>query len=291
MGDRTGIQWTNATWNPIRGCTRVSPGCGGPSNVGGCYAERIAARFAQRGMPFEGFAKLTRSGPRWTGRVELVEEHLQDPIRWQKPRRVFVNSMSDLFHEKLADSDIERVFAVMLAAPRHQYQVLTKRPARMKEFVRGWIERARWPQTRARVARKVPPFIWLGGSVEDQPRGVERIPLLQETPAAVRFLSVEPLIGPVDLSGLLEGISWVIVGAESGPHARPTDLDWVRHIRDQCVSHRVAFFLKQLRVKNQIVGLPELDGRRWQEYPDVGRDCDESRGLDQPLAFVDQRHR
>jgi len=245
MSDHSAIEWTDATWNPVTGCTKVSPGCDH------CYAERFAERF--RGVkdhPFEqGFdMKL------WPARLEL-------PLSWKEPRRIFVNSMSDLFHPFVPDCFIEKVFETMLKADRHTFQVLTKRPARMLT----------WTQERFSA---LPRHIWLGTSVEsDTYKG--RIRQLQQTPAAVRFLSLEPLIGPVDLSdSLLKDIHWAIVGGESGFGARPMKSEWVRDIRKQCLSNDVAFFFKQWgahtpdgrRVGKKAAGR-DLDGRTWSEMP------------------------
>jgi protein gp37 len=302
MGDRTGIQWTDATWNPVRGCSRVSPGCEH------CYAETMAGRFCGPGQPYEGLVKLNGgrgAGKRskWTGVVRMVPEHLADPLRWRRPRRIFVNSMSDLFHEQLSDEDIAAVFAVMAAAPRHTFQVLTKRPERMRDWFRwleGAAERSRsifpaddttwrrnhvmWAAARradvdlaaSRHDHQWPlPNVWLGVSVEDQRRADERIPLLLDTPAAVRFISAEPLLGPIDFRrvpgfnrvGLNLQDWWVIAGAESGRGARKMDLDWVRSIRDQCAAARVPFFYKQDIYEGKKRGLPFLDGRQHVEWP------------------------
>ena len=423
MGDKTKIEWTDATWNPVRGCQVVSPGCAN------CYAAGIAARFSGPGQPYEGLAKRTKAGPVWTGKVALVREKLDLPLRWRKPRRIFVNSMSDLFHPEVPDDFIAEVFGVMALAPQHVYQILSKRPARMREYMcapdrqhriaqamdalavdrehdpierwapipgyegyeasthggvrsdrgtlsttlnpefdreqvtlwnkgqpRTWYVHAlvlmahrglpvgdqeachrdghhrdnrlanlRWgtrsenqrekvrhgsrggPQKltleqvaairAARAAGGVTqqeladrygvsrslismieggqvgagpdlpwplPNVWLGTSVERQREADERIPHLLQTPAAVRFLSCEPLLGPVDLKGWIEGpeayvplrfaagapvafprIDWVIAGGESGPHARPMHPDWARSLRDQCQKTGVAYFFKQ----------------------------------------------
>lgn len=296
MGDKTGISWTDATWNPVRGCSRVSEGCRN------CYAERVAARFSGPGQPYHGFAKvvaprdiLDRVGGRrngWTRKVALVAEHLADPLRWKKSRRVFVNSMSDLFHEGLTNEQIAAVFGVMAAAPRHTFQVLTKRARRMREWF-AWVgdRGAHGARSACRVSASlyldappessIPPArgfawplpnVWLGVSVEDQAAANERIPELLATPAAVRFLSCEPLIGPLvlDASDVLAReapgtvslgdwlrplrlggyrddavVDWVIAGCESGPGARPCSVEWLRALRDQCAEAGVPFFLKQ----------------------------------------------
>jgi len=277
MGDATTISWTDATWNPIRGCSRVSEGCRN------CYAERVAARFSDAGQAYEGLADRTRKGSKWTGVVRLIPEHLADPLRWKRPRRIFVNSMSDLFHEELDDEQIDLVFAAMLLAPHHTFQVLTKRAARMRAYLENDDLYERVLHAADRFRRERPElnqvgisnpatsparWIWLGVSVENQAAADERIPELLRTPAAVRFLSCEPLIGPVDLerwthrcsscvcSSCPPGfdadtamgqrrLSWVIAGCESGPGARACSVEWLRSLRDQCSSAGVAFFLKQ----------------------------------------------
>lgn len=285
MGDKTSISWTDATWNPIRGCSRVSEGCRN------CYAERVAARFCGPGEPYEGIARRRAGGPQWTGDVRVISEHLGDPLRWRKPRRVFVNSMSDLFHENLTNEEIAAVFGVMAAAPQHTFQVLTKRARRMREWFewieedhRGdelngdridslatwaadelgdgsegdqerWFERVRGLIQDAHDGfhHDVPwplPNVWIGVSVENQAAADERIPDLLATPAAVRFLSCEPLIGPLDLAAVRGGravssLDWVIAGCESGPGARTCEASWLRSLRDQCEAAGVPFFLKQ----------------------------------------------
>lgn len=226
----TKIEWTDETWNPIAGCTKVSPGC---TN---CYAEKMARRLQAMGLPlYDGTVSATGH---WTGIVNLASQAtLEMPLRWKKPRRVFVNSMSDLFHPAVPDIWIDRIFDVMQQAPQHTFQVLTKRPERMAEYVnRRWSLPA--------------PNIWLGTSVENQATANERIPWLVETLAAVRFLSMEPLLGPVWLDHLYvlqprPLIEWVIVGGESGPGARPMHPDWVRDLRDECIDADVPFFFKQ----------------------------------------------
>ena len=260
MSVNSKIEWTDATWNPVVGCTRVSEGCMN------CYAERFAARFPER---FGGVSRMTEYGPRWTGKIVLRPEALNLPLRWRKQRRIFVNSMSDLFHENVEFAHIVAIFRVMAIAQHHTFQILTKRPQRMLEVMNLLPEALKtiFP------AEKHPevnapgwplPNVWLGVSVENQRAADERIPLLLQTPAAVRFLSCEPLLGPVDLTNYLPyqyqatdewgaftdlyvqtGVDWVIVGGESGPGARPMHPDWVRGIRDQCVAAGVAFHFKQ----------------------------------------------
>lgn len=250
MSDNSAIEWTDTTWNPVRGCSRVSEGCRN------CYAETMAARFSDPGMWGHGFADRDRSGSKWTGKVELIPEKLTEPLRWKKPRRVFVNSMSDLFHEELSFEDIDRVFRVMQQAKEHTFQVLTKRPERALEFLTKHVS-VPWGgfQWGVDTGRNV----HIGVSVENQQAADERIPLLLQIPAAVRFLSVEPLLGPVDLNGVwgypgsadseqLDSwpIQWVIVGGESGHNARPCNAGWIRSIVHQCQIARVPVFVKQL---------------------------------------------
>lgn len=237
MGAETKIQWTDATWNPIRGCSRVSEGCRN------CYAEKTAARFSGKGQPYEG---LTKNG-KWTGKIRFVDEHLDDPLKWKEPRRIFVNSMSDLFHEQLTDQDIQSVFNVMRKAHWHTFQVLTKRPARMLNF------------TSTLYTYEPLPNVWLGVSVEDQATADERIPLLLMSSAAVRFISAEPLLGHVDLEKIYRAkrvyinslggdlrLNWVIAGGESGIGARMLDVQWIRDIVAGCKKNGVPVFVKQL---------------------------------------------
>lgn len=272
------IEWTSETWNPLVGCTKVSAGCKG------CYAIRQAWRNAH--MPhtaerYAGTVAKTSSGLNWTGQVKLVESVLDKPLRWRKARRVFVNSMSDLFHESVRDADIYRIFGIMAAASQHTFQVLTKRPERMRDFMRNhWgilvaksdVDPQPGDEPLAHAAFPLPlPNVWLGVSVEDQATADARIPLLLETPAAVRFVSAEPLLGPVGLrhlqprdppveidalggthgvlrphGGTNDRLDWVIVGGESGPGARPCDVEWIRSIVRQCRDAGVPAFVKQL---------------------------------------------
>ena len=267
------IEWCDTTWNPVRGCSRVSPGCEN------CYAERQARRSDRPGGAYEGLTKMTSRGPAWTGDVRLVPELLDAPLRWRKSRRVFVNSMSDLFHEDVPDDYIDRVFAVMALAPRHTFQVLTKRAERMRSYLSSEnlyerilkiadrelrSERPQLGNIGISNPNRFPPeWIWWGVSVEDQQRADERIPHLLQTPAAVRFLSCEPLLGPIDLDesvalglrpdgkawtdwGAPPPVDWVIVGGESGPRARPCDVAWIRSIVEQCKAAGVPMFVKQL---------------------------------------------
>jgi len=240
MSDNSKIEWTDATWNPVRGCTKISPGCAH------CYAETFAERFrGVPGHPFEfGFD------------LRLVPEKLGEPIRWSKPRKIFVNSMSDLFHEGVPDDYIEKVCRVMLAANWHTYQILTKRADRMASLLRGKLRDA------ARAGH-----IWWGVSVENRKHGLPRIARLRSAKPTVAFLSIEPLLE--DLGRLdLRGIHWVIVGGESGPGARPMLKEWVRGIRDQCRRASVPFFFKQWGGVRKNESGRRLDGRTHDEFPD-----------------------
>jgi protein gp37 len=298
LSDKSKIEWTDATWNPIRGCSRVSEGCRN------CYAERIAARFSGPGQPYEGLAKIVRHNYRgglptgelgsrasWTGEVRFAGfKTLEQPSRWKQPLRVFVNSMSDLFHEKVTEEMLCLIFAEMVVCPQHVFQVLTKRPERMREWMSfshgrgariklagGWV---RWHGANGKTyldEKEIAPWplpnVWLGVSVEDQATADARIPLLLETPAAVRWVSYEPALGPVDFSrwlrneservtdaerraraegaahvpgkGSVGDIDWIVCGGESGPGARPMHPDWARSVRDQCAAAGVPFFFKQ----------------------------------------------
>lgn len=239
MSDGSKIEWTDATWNPVRGCVKISPGCKH------CYAETFAERF--RGVPGHPYEQGFE--PR------LVEPKLGEPLTWGRPRRVFVNSMSDLFQQAVPDEFIRRVFEVMAAANWHTYQVLTKRADRMETVVRSL------PRKLQRL-----PHVWLGVSVENRKYGLPRIDHLRRTPAHVRFLSVEPLLEDIG-SIRLAGIDWVIVGGESGAGARPMDPEWVRKIRDQCVDCDVSFFFKQWGGVRKSATGRVLDGRTHDDYP------------------------
>jgi protein gp37 len=239
MSLNTKIEWTDATWNPIRGCTKISPGCAH------CYAETFAERF--RGVPGHPYEQGFD--------LRLMPEKLNEPLQWKTPRMVFVNSMSDLFHEDVADEYIERVCRVMVEASRHTFQVLTKRSERLRQLLGSRLSFA---------ARE--PHIWFGVSVENRRHGLPRIDHLRESPAGLRMLSVEPLLedlGELDLSG----IGWVILGGESGPKARPLHIDWVRSVRDQCLAAGVPFFFKQWGGVRKNKAGRELDGRTHDDVP------------------------
>lgn len=324
MSDNTAIEWSEATWNPTTGCNRVSPGCDN------CYALTLAKRL--KGM---GSAKYQTDGdPRTSGPgfgLAVHDDALSIPLRWRRPRRIFVNSMSDLFHDEVPDPFIGKVFAVMRAADQHVFQVLTKRHARMRSLLAGNVHDWYVAELRTLAPGLAPtwplPNVWLGVSVEDQKWADIRIPALLDTPAAVRWISAEPLLGPVDLTCIARpsaqqpemlldvlgrrygvpgiwqapmsaGLDWVIVGAESGPGARPMDQSWARSLRDQCAADGVPFFFKQwgewchqdqlhpdvwtqidaainlggeqhpqpMRVGKKAAGRL-LDGRTWDEYP------------------------
>jgi protein gp37 len=254
MSDRTGISWTSATWNPTTGCDRVSEGCDH------CYALTLAARLKAMGNPrYQTDGDPRRSGPGFG--LTLHWDKLDQPIHWRSPRRIFVNSMSDLGHEAIPFAFFAPIFETMAATPQHTYQVLTKRPAPLASRVRRWYAE----QGRTRPLHNV----WLGVSVENQRWADVRVPALLRMPAAVRFLSCEPLLGPVDLRlSLSDGIDWVIVGGESGPSHRDLDPGWARSLRDQCAEAGVAFFYKQGSGARPEMDR-ELDGRRWEEMPDL----------------------
>ena len=287
MSGPSSIEWTDATWNPVRGCTRVSEGCRN------CYAEAVAARFSGPNLPYEGLATREGGKTRWTGKLSFGHA-LEAPLRWRRPRQIFVNSMSDLFHEGLADHEIATVLAVAVAAHHlrgHTLQILTKRAARMRALLTSEIF---WKQVNAEASMHVldgtdlharrsddaratldtygpaapPPGIWFGVSCEDQEAAAARVPELLATPAAVRFVSAEPLLGPIDFLRTLrhgdardwltgerwlvgqqatttDRLDWIIAGGESGPRARPMHPQWARDIRDQCAAAGVPFFFKQ----------------------------------------------
>ena len=298
MADGTLISWTDATWSPITGCTIVSAGCKN------CYAMTLAGGRMRNHWSRKGLTKPGARGPIWTGEVRFNEDWLTWPLHWKKPRMIFTCAHSDLFHEAVPDEWIDKIFAVMALSPQHTFQVLTKRPDRMKSYIsdkvrsveRGLtsfkrrdfkicdtirsdqlngrlpgmgLEEAPWPL----------PNVWLGVSVEDQKRADERIPHLLDTLAAVRFISVEPMLGPVDLYYPLTGnltelsleeiegtvIDWVIVGGESGKGARYMDPEWARYVRDTCDEYGVAFFMKQMAKK-----APIPDDLLIRQFPDDG---------------------
>lgn len=370
MGDKTGISWTDSTWNCLRGCSRTiaegaqQSGCGDPSG-GGCYAERNGYRFAGPGLPYEGLVRMTPNGPRWTGKVLLVNDKLLDPVRWSRARRIFTTSVSDPFHEKLSNEAIAIMYGVMAATRRHTHQVLTKRVKRMVEWF-AWVKGAASLCNRGKGmspaafclcllqkhvdsdargefsdadrkllssgtvvddALSAPwplPNVWQGISVENQHAYMERMPLLASLEdVAVRFLSLEPLIGEVDLdptvcdmcgqwedvhveeipgseyctqptciecdhemggTGWLDQLDWAIVGCESGPGARPCEVDWLRSLRDQLARAGVPMFLKQAvetqaitagagskaKGRNgELIDLPYLDGVQHAAFPEA----------------------
>ena len=240
MSDNSPIEWTDSTWNPVTGCSKVSPGCAN------CYAETLSLRFGWSAKPWTP-ANAAEN-------VILHPERLLLPTRWRQPRRVFVNSMSDLFHELVPDPYIRQVFEVMAQCPRHEFQVLSKRPERMRELHRLWTDR-----------HGVLPNVWLGTSIEND-RWTGRADHLRAAPAAIRFISAEPLLGPLP-SLDLAGIDWLIVGGESGIGHRPIEADWVRELRDRAVDAGVAFFFKQWGGRTPKAHGRTLDGRTWDEYP------------------------
>ena len=239
MAEKSTIEWTDATWNPVTGCTKISPGCAY------CYAEGITLRFK-------------RGGPYLPGKtsINLHYDRLDSPGKWKAPRRIFVNSMSDLFHDEVPFDFVRKIFVQMDRFDRHTYQILTKRPERMLAYFQR-SEELRWPDN-----------VWAGVSVENQYWADQRIPLLAKIPAKVRFLSVEPLLKSIDLREHLDHIHWVIVGGESGPRSRPMNAEWAERIRDACVEAGVPFFFKQWGGRHRKNSGRELDGRTWDEMPE-----------------------
>src|SRR3954453_7092451 len=238
MAENSAIEWTDTTWNPVTGCTKISPGCDN------CYAARFSERFrGVPGHPFETGFDLT-----------LRPARLLQPLKWKRPRMIFVNSMSDLFHKQIPKSYISQVFDTMEKADWHIYQVLTKRSSLLQRFVNDRYKN-----------RKAPAHIWLGTSVENE-QAASRIAHLQNSNAGFRFLSIEPLISPMGKLDL-RGIHWVIVGGESGPHARPMEPEWVIDIRNQCIRSKVAFFFKQWGGWSPKTGGRLLEGKEWSQFP------------------------
>lgn len=275
MADQTPIEWTDATWNIVTGCSVVSPGC---TN---CYAMRLAGTRLQHHPSRAGLTVASKAGPVWNGQVRFNADWLTQPLRWTKPRRIFVAAHGDLFHDGVTDDQRDQIFAVMALCPQHTFQILTKRPERMRAYlsdetrtghagVKARIRSAAEALGREAIlyGRWPLPNVWLGVSTEDQVRADQRIPVLLDTPAAIRWISAEPLLGLVDLtpwlwttvikpascgrteiigtlSGIRPSLDWVVVGGERGPDARPMHPDWARRLRDQCAAAGVPFFFKQ----------------------------------------------
>jgi protein gp37 len=249
MAGLSEIEWTDATWNPISGCVMISPGC---TN---CYAMRMAARL--QSMQHPAYAHTTRKSggrPVWTGKIHLIEKALAIPMSWRKPRKIFVNSMSDLFQDGVPMQFIDRVWDAMEKAHWHTYQILTKRPENMVATLEA-------------LGRSTSPNVWLGTSVESE-KYKERIAQLRKVPASVRFISFEPLIGSIGKVSL-SGIHWAIVGGESGPRARPMRASWVEEIRQQCKDQEVRFFFKQWGGTNKKAAGRKYRGRTWDSFPTV----------------------
>jgi protein gp37 len=278
---KTTIEWTDASWNPIVGCTEISPGCAN------CYAARLASTRLKNLPDYSGLADKRRGEHRWHGEVRFLPERLDEPLHWRTPRRIFVCDMGDLFHESVTDEMLDDVFQTVAATRHHTYQILTKRAARMQKYcsTNGW-DKCQWRN------------VWLGVSVENQHFADERIPLLLETQGpAVRWISAEPLLGPVEIGKVhhCAAIDWVVCGGESGPNARPMHPNWARSLRDQCQAAGVPYFFKQfgewaplgqidsnrtfvghnlgdgqmlLRYGKKLSGRL-LDGREWSEFPKV----------------------
>ncbi len=275
MGDKTKIQWTDASYNPIVGCRRTSPGCEK------CYAERLSATRLSQNPKYKGLAVMKPTGPSWTGKTRFIPETLAQPVKWKRPRKIFVCDMADLFYEEVSNEHIAAVFGVMAAAPRHTFQILTKRAKRMREWfqwIRKLSDEGPWTDCHMhalneeakfngdlsgpihRLSEGAPgrpwplPNVWLGVSAENQETADARIPELLATPAAIHYVSYEPALGPVNFdeyltrsqSHLSDVLSWVICGGESGPGARPFDINWARTVIDECDNAGAAAFVKQL---------------------------------------------
>lgn len=258
LGDNSSIEWTDASWNPATGCTKVSPGCKN------CYADRLAHRLQLMGNP------KYKNGFRFT----LQPSALELPLAWKEPRKIFVNSMSDLFHERMPYSYLVKCFDIMKRANWHIYQILTKRPERMQEFVEAYGD--------------IPDHVWLGTSVE-MSLYKKRIDVLRNIDVKIRFISFEPLLGPIGKVNL-SGISWVIVGGESGPNHRPIEKDWVRELRDTCKDQKVAFFFKQWGGFTPKAGGRTLDGRTWDEYPTIVPNSSQKPVQVKQLVVSSRRH-
>ncbi|HVB11896.1 MAG TPA: phage Gp37/Gp68 family protein [Nitrososphaerales archaeon] len=252
LGDKSAIEWTDASWNPTTGCDKVSPGCKN------CYAERLAGRLQLMGNP------KYKNGFKFT----VQESALDLPLKWKEPRKIFVNSMSDLFHEEMPFGYLKRCFDIMKKADRHRYQILTKRPERMQEFAEFYGE--------------IPDHVWMGTSVE-MAFYKKRIDILRNIEAKIRFISFEPLLGAIGKVNF-RGISWSIVGGESGPGHRPIEKEWVREIRDQCKTQKVAFFFKQWGGATPKSGGRLLDGKLWNQYPEPAPNY--TKRTMQPLQLV-----
>ena len=275
----TKIQWATHSWPVVTGCSHAgSPGCDN------CYAARMAATRLKHHPRYKGLAEMSNGKPRWTGEVRLNEDVINEPYKWRKPRTVFIASMGDLFHPKVPFIFVVKVFSAVILTQNCTFLVLTKRPERMKEFFSSW-------------KMSCPPNVWLGVTAENQQAANERIPVLVDTPAALRFVSCEPLLGRVSLRrwmwspavtegypydlrkvgdgwmgykcGFPDGIKWVIAGAESGPNRRRAQLDWFRHLRHQSAEANVPYFLKQADIDGRLCKMPELDGRVWDQMPQV----------------------
>lgn len=265
----TYIEWCQETWNPVTGCTPISEGCKN------CYAKRMANRLAGRyGYP--------KNNP---FQVTFHPDRLNQPLRWKKPKRIFVCSMSDLFHKDVKKEWIDRIFHVMVRSPQHTYLLLTKRPERMRDYWMGEIPIHGAPKgytvkKTGKTHSRILDHIWCGTTAENQQAADERIPVLLQIPAAVRFVSIEPMLSNIDLklydyakscnshSIRHQFLNWVICGTESGPKRRPAKIEWIRDLKNQCIGEDVSFFLKQMEIDGKVVKMPELDGRIWNEYPE-----------------------
>ena len=305
MADGTHIEWADATWNPITGCSVISPGC---TN---CYAMRMAGTRLRDHPSRKGLTVDSKAGSVWTGETRFNDQWLDEPLRWRKPRRIFVGAHTDIFHESVPDAWLDQIFAVMRMTPQHTYQLLTKRPERMRDYIRDRFRLSpeimdfyRQPGEPLAEGWQFLPNAWLGVSIEDQARADERISILLDTPAAIRWVSAEPLLGPVNLEAYLGAVcthedgyvewdtnatvcreceetnllDWVVAGGESGPGARPMHPDWVRQIRDDCAAAGVPFLFKQWGEWAPILDR-DRDDPEWQRCSQVVREHPKGRWL------------
>jgi len=290
MGGKSKIEWTDATWNPVTGCSPVSAGCDN------CYAARMVKRFPHLHDARKQRAVPLTIHPKGFWNIQFHPSRLDQPLRWKRPRRIFVCSMGDLFNEEVKDEWIDKVIGATRHAPQHTFMILTKRPGRMRTYfsdspgvamVRANREAQNMSKPRNFICPESPSVwprhnLWLGVTAENQEMADLRIPFLLQTPAAKRFVSVEPMLGSVRLGSLwwnakisgggapwaIDSLDWVIAGCESGPRRRPCNIEWLRSLRDQCVAAGVPFFLKQMDINGRLVKMPILDGRVWAQVPE-----------------------
>jgi protein gp37 len=282
--NKTSISWTNYSWNPVVGCSKRSPGCAS------CYAEELHSK---RHKAYQEGKKLPKQYAKPFNEIQLFPERLEEPLKLRKPSKIFVCSVADLFHEDVPDEFIDKVMATVIACPQHTFQILTKRADNMRDYFKQGFDAGQWFDNQF-------PNLWLGTTCENQEQADKRIPILLQIPAAVRFVSVEPLLSPVDIQrylkpeyflGLegvekarafangwagthwLEHLNWVIAGSESGKNRRSAEADWFRSLRDQCIDTGTPYFLKQMEADGKVVGMPELDNVIWNQFPEENTDA------------------